>query len=377
MAWRCATRLGRSPEATAFPPISVLKPVHGAEPEADAEFRSYCTQLFPSRYEVLFSFEDAAQPLLPVAKTLADEFPAVVRCLLSGPVLDPLVNGKSHNLATGAATARYEWLLVSARDTVADAATLRRLVAPLADPRVRAIAATPRVMRAHGLPARLERLLVNVLMAGFEYAAAQVRGAYGVWDTLLLVHREGVAAAGGYAGRGPHLAEDIALEEALHRQGYGGALVRRPVDVQCAKMTVGQRLQHWHRWLVRLRAIKAGGWTSMGIILLACLLPVAALASLALLPGAAVERLLAIAILAAAGALSMFITCRAGIGVREPAGSYLLLTAAITVVLAAFCRSAIDRTVVWRGRRLRVGKGRRLQPLNVGPPAPVTAGRGE
>lgn len=361
-------RLGRDSEPAVFPPVSILKPVHGDEPLAEQAFRSYCLLDYPVLYQVIFAFEDDCQPLLPLARSLAVEFPDRVRCLLSGPPLDASVNGKSHNLAAAGAAARYDLLLISDSDTIADPGTLRRLVAPLADGRVGAVAATPRVVMAAGVPGRLERLLVNGVLAPFEYAAAQARGPHGLWGTLLLVRRGCIEAAGGFLSLGRYLAEDVALEESLRRQGFRGALVRRPVDVICAELDLRQLLRHWHRWLVGLRRMRPATYACMGLILLAYLLPVVVFASLWLLPGAFTERIIALCIFAGAVAISLFATGRAGIGVREPLSSYLLLPLALAALLAAFCWSLVDNSVIWRGRRLAIGRYGRIdsQPSEVG-----------
>jgi len=366
-----AVRYRRGPEGAAgvFPAVSILKPVHGGEPLAEAAFRAYCLLDYPAPYEVIFALEDEAQPLYPLVQALAAEFPARVRCVLSGPPRDAGVNGKSHNLAAAARLATYDWLLISDSDTLPDAFVLRRFAAALADARVAAVSATPRVSAARGLPARLERLLVNAVLAPFEYAAAALHAPHGLWGTLLLVRRDAVVAAGGFVALGRHLAEDIALEKALRQRGLRTAHVCRPIDVACADLTLGDLLRHWQRWLVGLRTMKPLTYACMALILLGWLLPVAALASLWLLPGATGERGVALAVFTGASATSLFVVGRAAIGVREPPTSYLLLPAAIVVLLAAFVLSACDRRVEWRGRRLRVGRDGRICADACAPPA--------
>lgn len=365
-------RRGREAIAVTFPPLSILKPLHGAEPAAEAAFRAYCTLDYPAPYEVIFALEAAAQPLYPLARALADEHPERVRCVLSGPPADAGVNGKSHNLAAAARLAAYDWLLISDSDTLPDPFVLRRLAGALADGRVVAVSATPRVTLTRGLSARLERLLFNAVLAPFEYAAAQAHAPHGLWGTLLLVRRDAVEAAGGFIALGRFLAEDIALEQALRRRGLRTAHVRRSIDVACAELTLGGLLRHWQRWLVGLRTMKPLTYACLALILLGWLLPVAALVSLWLLPGATAERGVALAVFALAGVTSLFVIGRAAIGVREPAPSYLLLPAAIAVLLVALALSLGASHVVWRGRRLRIGRGGRIE-AEAADPAPRTA----
>ncbi|MHB8574492.1 MAG: glycosyltransferase [Dehalococcoidia bacterium] len=354
-------RCGRDAPARDFPPVSILKPLHGDEPDAETALRSFCLLTYPAPYEVIFVLEDEGQPLHRLAQALSQEFPDRVTCLLSGPATDHLVNGKSHNLAAAAAVAKFALLLISDSDTVADPLLLQRLVVPLRDGRVAAVAAIPRVTVACSAPARIERLLVNAVLGPFQYASAQVRGASGLWGTLLLVRRPAIDGAGGFRELGRYLTEDIALEDGLRRQELRGALVRVPVNVLCGQMNWRQLLRHWHRWLVGLRRMRPFNHACMGLILLAYLMPLGALIAFVVSRGATDTRLTALALFVLAQLLSLFILGRAGIGIREPTGSYALLPIAIAVLLYAYAWSFIDTTVTWRGRRLRIGRDGRIR----------------
>ncbi len=349
-------RLGREPEAASFPPISILKPVHGWEPAAEPAFRSWCTLDYAGEWELIFVCEDATQPLYPLMAALAEESAPRVRLVLSGPNFDRRVNGKSHNLAAAARSARYNWLLIADSDTLAEPAVLRRFAAAL-DERSGAVSATPRVALAHGLPARLEQALVNHVLAPFEYARARLRGAQGLWGTLLLVRRECVDAAGGFGALGRVLCEDVALERAVRPQGRSCGLLRRPVDVMAPPLGWGDLLRHWHRWLVGLRRMKPLEYGCMALILLAWLLPIAALCTLIARPAATDQRLLALALFAAVAVASPIITAVAGIGTIDSALAAPLLPLAVAVLTAAFLWSLASTTVLWRGRRRRVRRG--------------------
>lgn len=353
-------RLGHEQTAQCFAPISILKPVHGLEPAADRAFRSWCGLDYPGEWELIFVCEDEEQPLYGLMAALAGEFPRRVRLVLSGPNLDAGVNGKSHNLAAAARVARHGLLLISDSDTLADAQVLRRFTA-LLDERTGAVSATPRVVLAEGLPARLEQLLVNHLLAPFEFALARLRGAHGLWGTLLLVRRRCVASAGGFTTLGRVLCEDVALERAVRRQGWRCAVVRRPVDVMAAPLGWRELLRHWHRWLVGLRRMKPREYGCMALILLGWLPPFAALCSLCSRPPATNQRLIALALFAAAAVASPLITAAAGIGNRDSAVAAPLLPLAFAVLFAAYLWSMFSPTVVWRRRRLRVGSGGRIE----------------
>src|SRR5712675_1620864 len=57
----------------ALPPISILKPLKGADPEMYESFRSHCSQDYPE-YEIIFGVSDADDPAIVFVERLKAEF---------------------------------------------------------------------------------------------------------------------------------------------------------------------------------------------------------------------------------------------------------------------------------------------------------------
>jgi len=85
------------------PPVSILKPVKGTDPEMYASLRSHCVQNYP-KFEILFGVTNAEDPAIPVVEKLIQEFPSspirLVRC-----DKELGANGKVSSLAQLAAVA--------------------------------------------------------------------------------------------------------------------------------------------------------------------------------------------------------------------------------------------------------------------------------
>ena len=86
-------------------------------------------------YEIIFGVSDPNDPAIERVKKLQREFPdRKIQLLVCSKIVG--TNVKVSNLAQMLAEARYDWLIVNDSDIRVEPDYLRRVTAPLADPRI-------------------------------------------------------------------------------------------------------------------------------------------------------------------------------------------------------------------------------------------------
>src|SRR5580704_19381240 len=96
---------------THAPPVSILKPLKGIDPEIYDSFRGHCLQDYPE-YEIVFGVSDPADPAVASVERLKREFPELAIQLVVCPnILGP--NVQVSNLEQMLQTARFEHLVVN------------------------------------------------------------------------------------------------------------------------------------------------------------------------------------------------------------------------------------------------------------------------
>src|SRR5438445_2127459 len=91
-----------------LPPVSILKPLKGTDPEIYDSFRSHCLQDYPE-YEIIFGVSDLNDSAIESVMELQREFPdRRIQLMVSPKILG--ANVKVSNLAQMVAEARYDYL---------------------------------------------------------------------------------------------------------------------------------------------------------------------------------------------------------------------------------------------------------------------------
>ena len=245
-----------------LPPISILKPLKGTDPDIYESFRSHCQQDYPE-FEIIFGVGDAGDPAVASVEQLQREFPdRAIRLVVSPEKLG--ANVKVSNLEQMLATARYEHLIVNDSDICVEPDYLRRVIAPLADERVGMITCLYRGVAAGTFGSKLEALGISTDFCAGVLVARQLEGGlrFGLGSTLVF-RRADLERIGGFRSIVDFLADDYELGRRI--VGLGRRVVLSDVVVETHLPAYDLRgfLAHQLRWARGVRDSRAAGYVGL------------------------------------------------------------------------------------------------------------------
>jgi ceramide glucosyltransferase len=242
-----------------LPPISILKPLKGTDPEIYECFRSHCLQDYPE-YEIIFGVSDAIDPAVESVKSLQREFPdRRIQLVMSPAILG--ANVKVSNLAQMLPEARYDYLIIDDSDIRVEPDYLRRVIAPLSDSRVGMVTCLYRGVAAKTLGSRLEALGISTDFCAGVLAARQLEGGihFGLGSTLAFRRAE-LEEIGGFTSIVNHLADDYELGNRIAELGLAIKLSDVVVETYLPAYRLKDFLAHQLRWARGVRDARAGGY---------------------------------------------------------------------------------------------------------------------
>ncbi len=253
---------GSARPTQALPPVSILKPLKGTDPDIDESFRSYCRQDYPES-EIIFGVSDPDDPAVASVRRLQQEFPDhAIRLVVAPKILG--ANVKVSNLAQMLAEARYDYLLVNDSDIRVEPDYLRRVIAPLADPAVGMVTCLYRAVPASTLGSRLEALGISTDFCPSVLAARQLEGGirFGLGSTLAF-RRADLERIGGFESFVDFLADDYELGRRIADLGLRVVLSDVVVETHLPAYDLRGFLAHQLRWARGVRDARTAGYIGL------------------------------------------------------------------------------------------------------------------
>jgi ceramide glucosyltransferase len=338
--------------ALALPPISILKPLKGTDPEMYESFRSHCLQDYPE-YEIIFGVSDPNDSAIHRVKQLQREFPnRRIELLVCSQMLG--TNVKVSNLSQMLDVARYDYLIVNDSDIRVQPDYLRRVTAPLADAQVGLVTCLYRGVPAATLGSRLEALGVSTDFCAGVLAARQIeKGIHFGLGSTLAFRRSELDKIGGFISFVDYLADDYELGKRIAGLGLKVELSEEVVETFLPPYNMRDFVAHQLRWARGVRDARAGGY--LGLVFTFGLM----WALLALFAGAGARwSWTALAITLILRFAVAFVVGRTVLHDAQVLKNAWLIPLRDLVAVAVWIASLGGSTVVWRGGRFRLKQGK-------------------
>ena len=349
---RRRTRELKSPTFT--PPVTILKPLCGAEPNLLENLSSFCNQDYPD-FQVIFGVRDPDDPAAAVARQVIERFPG---CDV-GLVIDERIHGsnlKMSNVINMMANAKHDIIVLADSDVRVDSAYLRCIVAAFADERVGAVTCLYRGVPAGGGYVReLGALFVNDQFAPSVLVAIAFSPMDFCLGGTMGVTRAALESIGGFAAISSYLADDQMLGKLVHQRGLRVELSRKVIELSVADLNLRTLWEHELRWARTMHTAQPLGF-SLSFITYALPLSIA-YGALSANPLAAV----AIAGVAASLRVLLHYAVRWALGIQARDDAWLIpLRDALG--LAVWVAHFFGRNVRWRAHSYVVDAAGHLLP---------------
>jgi ceramide glucosyltransferase len=241
------------------PPLSLLKPLHGAETGLEGYIESFFRQDYPN-YEILFCARSTEDAGLDLARRVAARHPDVPAKFLSTGGRPDYINAKVAAMELMEASAAYDILVISDSDVRVTPDYLRAVALSFALPQVGAMTCPYRGVAAEGgLWARLEAVGMSVEMTAGVLAARAVEGMRFVLGPTMAFRRETIQRMGGFKVAADYHGDDFVLGNDTWKHGETVVLSHHVIDHMVINSSFWASMKHQVRWMKSTRFSRPAG----------------------------------------------------------------------------------------------------------------------
>lgn len=239
-------------------PMSIVKPLSGADADLKGNLRSFFALGYPE-FEILCAVRREDDAAVAVVEQLQREFPAVrSRLLITGE--PPYPNAKVYALQHLIAAARFDVLVMSDSDIRVAPDFLDSIAAEFEDPAVDLLTCLYRAVGGPGLWSRLEALGMNTEFWGGVVVARMLEGMRFAVGPTTAARRTAIDGIGGIESLRDYLAEDFVLGKHAAEAGFGVILSRIVVEHRIGDERFVANAAHRLRWARGTRRSRPGGY---------------------------------------------------------------------------------------------------------------------
>lgn len=343
------------------PPLSLLKPLHGADPGLEGYLRTFFEQDYPV-YEIVFCARSEDDAGLAIARQVAARYPDVPVQFLATHGAPDYINAKVASLELMEAHAAHDILVISDSDVRVTPDYLRSVALPFADPNVGGMTCLYRGVAAEGgLWARLEAVGMSVEMSAGVLVARSLEGMQFTLGPTMAFRRGVIDRMGGFAVTADYCADDFVLGNETFKLGETVVLSHHSIEHMVINESFRQSMLHQARWMKSTRFSRPKGHFGT------CLTFAMPFALLGLAAGLAVHRPALGIVFFAWGVLSRWLLaiCVGNWGVGDHDWFNLLVLYPVRDLMGFFfwAASYTSSRIWWRGRKFQLLAGGRMRAV--------------
>ena len=350
-AW-AVTRFARRelPISAEQPAISILKPLHGAEPGLYENLRSFAEQDYPAR-QIVLGVTDPQDGAVAAAHALIRDFPGgdialVIERRTRGS------NGKVSNLENMLPAARHDIFVLADSDMRVDPDYLAAVTAPLNDPRTGIVTCLYKAVPTGGIWSELGAMHINFGFLPGAVVGEALGVGRGCFGATIALRRQTLEHIGGFARVRDELADDHRLGDAVRSAGLTVVLSRYVVEARVAEPSFVALWRHELRWARTVRGVAPAAYAGSIVTH-----PLMVAAFAAAVTGFGLTSCTFVAITYSIRWTCARMTARA-LGLRSARPALLPVRDALS--FAVFVASFFARTVFWRDQHFRVASSGRM-----------------
>ncbi len=241
-----------------FPPISILKPLHGLDDGLEQNLTSFFEQDYP-HFEILLAFRTSDDPAYGLVKQICQRYPDVPsRILLGGE--PPWPNAKVWSLDLMMKAAANDLLVMSDSDIRVTPSMLRVIAAEFTDDKLGVTTCPYRAVPGKSFWSTLEALGMNTEFLGGIVVARMLEGMRFAVGPTIAARRSVIEAIGGWDLLRQYLAEDFVLGQFAAEAGHGVALSSYVVEHRIGSESLKTNASHRIRWNRSTRRSRPAGY---------------------------------------------------------------------------------------------------------------------
>ena len=250
--------------ASNYPTVTILKPLHGAEPNLYANLAGFCVQDYPSPVQIVFGVDDPDDPAIGVVRDLVADFPAsdlklVINSRRHGE------NRKVSNLINMLGEAHHQVLVIADSDIIVEPDYLKSIAANLERPGVGLVTYLYHGAAATGLWARLAAAAIDYHFLPSVLVGLKVGLPAPAFGSTIALRKSTLASIGGFEAIVNQLADDYALGALVWHAGLTVAIPNYTVAHACADRSARDFFRHELRWARTIRSLDPLGYVGLAI----------------------------------------------------------------------------------------------------------------